>query len=267
MKPKEVSPHKLSLFRKCRKLYYFEYLDPEIAKIKDQIKKKRPPLEMGNFVHDSLTLFFKEPLERRSWETMSEILKNLWSGPRGKEYGFLSIEDERAYYYEALSMLKWFVKNENLNPNIYALPISPPGKSYDDYLKVPFAEEFDLGGKIDRIDLLEDGTLEIIDYKTGKPEDNFLQLLIYVFLAEGLFGKKVSKARNLYLKSGTEGIIVPDEGIKQRAKNDILQIVETIGLEELWDPNISKLCAFCDYLDYCPAKEEIKKFLGEKISS
>jgi len=261
MKPKELSPHKIDLFKKCKRWYYFEYLDPEISKIKKQIKKKRPPVEMGNFVHDALTLFFKEPPEKRNWETMAEILKNIWNGPRGKEYGFNSLEEEREYYRGASSMLKWFIENENLKPFIFALPISPPGRSYDDYLKIPFADELELGGKIDRIDLAEDGSLEIIDYKTGKPGNNFLQLLIYVFLAEGLYGKKVSKAMNLYLKTGKKEVTVPEEGIRERARIDILRLAEEIEKEDEWPPKISKLCAFCDYLDYCPAKEEARKFV------
>jgi len=265
MKPREISPAKINFFKKCKRLYYFEYLDPQIAPIKKQIKKKRPAMEMGNFIHDALTLFFKEPLGKRTANTMTEILKKLWDGPRGKEYGFKTIEEEREYYQQALAMLKWFVENENLNPPIFALPISPPGKSFDDYLKIPFADDLELGGKIDRIDLAEDGRLEIIDYKTGKPEDNSLQLLTYVFLAEGLYGKEVAKVSNFYLKFHNKKEIVPEESIRQKTRSEIIEAADQIGAEEMWTPNVSRLCAYCDYLNYCPAKEEIKKLLGDKF--
>jgi len=265
MKPKEISPAKINMFRKCRRLYYFEYVDPEMAKIKKQLKKKRPAMEVGNFVHDSLTLFFKEPLGRRKLATMAEILKKLWDGPRGEKYGFKSIEEERQYYQDALGMLKWFVENENLNPAIFALPISPPGRSFDDYLKIPFDKDLELGGKIDRLDLAPDGTLEVVDYKTGKPDDNFLQLFTYVFLAEGLYGKEVSKVGNLYLKYQSWKTTIPEEENRKKAKNDILETVDSIGGEASWDPNVSQLCAYCDYVDFCPAKEQIKKLLGDRF--
>ena len=254
MRPKEISPYKLNLFIQCRKQYYFEYLDPEIAPIKQQLKKKRPPLEMGNFVHDSLTLFFKEEPKKRTWQTMSNILESVWKGPKGKEGGFDSLEQERKYYYQSMKMLKWFVENENLTPCIFALPGSPPGKAFDDYKKISFAKDLKLGGKIDRIDIDEKGNLEIIDYKTGGQKNGELQLISYVFLAEGLFNKPVVRADYLYLKSKTRNSIIPTKKIRQQIKKEILEIVEQIGQEKEWQPNPSKLCPYCDYIDFCPLK-------------
>jgi len=264
MKPREVSPYKLNLFIQCSKRYYFEYLDPQLVPRKREIKKKRPELEMGNFVHDSLTLLFKKPVQERNWKTMTEILKDVWQGPRGKVGGFNSIKEERRYYQKALDMLKWFFKNENLNPSIFALPVSPPGKSFDDYKKIPFAEDLELGGKIDRIDITPEGSLEIIDYKTGKEKNSTLQLMAYVFLAEGLFNKPVNKASYLYLKSGNWKPVIPDEFLRRRTREEILEIVDRIGMEAEWNPNISKLCAYCDYIDFCPDKEEVRKFITKE---
>ena len=261
MKPREVSPSKLNLFLQCARQYYFEYLDPVISRMKKQIKKKRPALEMGNCVHDSLVLFFKMPLKDRTWQTMSTILKKVWRGPRGKLWGFNSVKEERRCYQEAIDMLKWFVENENLNPSIFTLPVSPPGKSFDDYKKIPFTEDLELGGKIDRVDITPGGSLEIIDYKTGKEKDGTLQLMVYVFLAEGLFNKPVSKASYLYLKSGGWKSIIPEKILHEKARKEILEIVDKITIEAEWSPNISKLCAYCDYIDFCPAKEEAKEFI------
>jgi len=250
-----LSSSKIGIFLNCKKQYYFEYLDPEIAKIKKQLKKKRAEMEMGSFIHDSLTLFLKTPPEQRNWPKMAEILKQVWDGPRGESYGFKSIEQEREFYNQALKMLKWFVKSENLNPNIFALPVSPPGKSFDDYITIPFDENLDLGGKIDRIDKLNNGNLEIIDYKTGKEKDDNLQLLIYVFLAEKIFEKKVEKAKYIYLKSGTSPSITPEPQNKEKAKEKILDIASQIQAEKEWAPHVSKLCDYCDYIDFCPAKK------------
>ena len=258
MRPREVSPSKLNLFLQCAQRYYFEYLDPQLVPIKREIKKKRPELEMGSFIHDSLTLFFKESVENRTWQTMVDILKGVWNGPRGELWGFKTIKEERHYYQEALNMLEWFVKNTNLNPSIFALPSSPPGKSFDDYKKIPFDEELELGGKIDRIDVAPDGNLEIIDYKTGKEKKETFQLMIYVFLAEGLFDKPVNKASYLYLKSCNWEPIIPNESLRQQTRKEILEIVDKISNEKEWNPNISKLCAYCDYIDFCPAKKDEK---------
>ncbi|MEK7104160.1 MAG: PD-(D/E)XK nuclease family protein [Patescibacteria group bacterium] len=249
-----LSPSKINIYLNCKKQYYFEYLDPEIALIKKQLKKKRAEMEMGSFVHDTLALFFKTPPEQRNWPKMAEILKQVWAGPRGESYGFKTIERERDFYNQALKMLKWFVRNENLKPDIFALPVSPPGNSFDDYITIPFGENLDLGGKIDRIDKLSNGNLEIVDYKTGKEKDDNLQLFIYIFLAEKIFEKTVEKVKYIYLKSETRTAITPEITDKEKAKEKILNIANQIQAEKEWKPNVSKLCDYCDYIAFCPAK-------------
>jgi len=250
-----LSPSKINIYLNCPKQYYFEYLDPEIAPIKKQLKKKRAEMEMGSFIHNSLTLFFKNPIEQRNWPEMAEILKQVWQGPRGESFGFKSLEQERDFYTQALKMLQWFVKNENLKPDIFSLPVAPPGKSFDDYITIPFTENLDLGGKIDRIDKMANGNLEIIDYKTGKEKDDNLQLLIYVFLAEKIFEKRVEKAKYIYLKSENSLSIAPEATDKENAKEKILDIANQIQTEKEWKPNVSKLCDYCDYIAFCPAKK------------
>ncbi len=250
-----LSPSKINIYLNCKKQYYFEYLDPEIAKIKKQLKKKKPEMELGSFIHDSLTLFFKEPIEKRNWANMAEILKQVWQGPRGESYGFKTIEQERDFYNQALKMLKWFIKNENIKPDIFALPVSPPGKSFDDYITISFDTDLDLGGKIDRIDKLPNGNLEIIDYKTGKEKDDNLQLLIYVFLAEKIFEKRVEKVKYIYLKTGNCPSITPEIIDKEKAKEKIITIANEIKIEKDWQPNVSRLCDYCDYIAFCPAKK------------
>ncbi|MFH0932462.1 MAG: PD-(D/E)XK nuclease family protein [bacterium] len=250
-----LSPSKINIYLNCPKQYYFEYLDPEIAKIKKQLKKKRAEMEMGSFIHDSLTLFFKETAEQRNWQKMTAILKQVWQGPRGESYGFKTIEQERDFYNQALNMLQWFVRNENLKPNIFALPVSPPGKSFDDYITISFGENLDLGGKIDRIDKLDNGNLEIIDYKTGKEKDDTLQLFIYIFLAEKIFEKNVEKVKYIYLKSANSPVIAPEVVEKEKAKEKIFDIASKIQAEKDWAPHVSKLCDYCDYIAFCPAKK------------
>ncbi len=262
MRPDIVSPSKLDIFTQCSKKYHFEYLDPEMAKIKKQIKKKRPVLEMGSLIHDALTVFFKLPYKQRTGKALEKILKNLWQGPRGEKFGFKSIEEERDFYGQSLEMLKWFVENEDINPKIFNLPVSPPGKSFDDYKKVTFGDKLKIGGKLDRVDTLPEGDLEVIDYKTGKEKDNNFQLLFYVFLVEKLFNKKVAKATYIYLKSGRRQSVVPTKELREQTKKYILDTVEQIANEKKWEPNISKLCGYCDYLPYCPAKQEIKETFG-----
>ena len=61
-------------------------------------------------------------------------------------------------------------------------------------------------------------------------------------------------------------IIIPTDDLKKQARLEILDAVDKIGLETAWMPFVSKLCLYCDYLDYCPAKPEVEKQYGEVVS-
>jgi len=58
--------------------------------------------------------------------------------------------------------------------------------------------EYTLIGRIDRVDQLPDGSVRIVDYKTGKPKQKLShedkqQLLLYQIAAEDVFGERVSE--------------------------------------------------------------------------
>ena len=82
---------------------------------------------------------------------------------------------------------------------------------------VPLGKNLKIGGKIDRVDVLPDGTIEIIDYKTGatiptqKEVDNNLQLSFYALAATTIptepFGEKPNKIKlSLYYLDDQEKI-------------------------------------------------------------
>jgi hypothetical protein len=88
-----------------------------------------------------------------------------------------------------------------------------------DTAKVPLATEewveahidgFELFGRVDRIDSLPDGSLEIIDYKTGRfmwePEDLPRETArqFYVLGVEEKYGMRVERVRIIYLRKGHE---------------------------------------------------------------
>ena len=69
-----------------------------------------------------------------------------------------------------------------------------------DFPKLHLFEDVILMGNFDFVGEKEDGTLHIVDFKTGiNDEKDPLQLYIYAILAEANFGKKVSCASFWYL--------------------------------------------------------------------
>lgn len=116
--------------------------------------------------------------------------------------------------------------------------------------------EFILTGAIDRVDRLTDGSLEIIDYKTGTAKeklepDNKRQLLIYQLAANQHLKEKVSKLSYYYIEDGKKlSFIGSDEDIVEM-KEKIIATINQIKQSD-FAPNPSQhICKFCDFNKIC----------------
>jgi len=259
----------------CHKQYYFEYLDPYAShwENKKRIKQvqveagRRKELIFGGILHDVLNSFFHLPQDRRTIEPIKEILESRWSGPRGAKGGFPHIKEERKEYERALKMLRGFVTKANLAPKIAYLP--KPKKKDDEFVKenffkVDIGDSLKLTGIIDRIDKDEDG-YHLIDYKTGKEKkkENDFQLMVYALLAEGALGMPLAKASYLYPENAKLVTFAPDGKSKDKALTKIKEIINAIRKNEEFDPEPSKMCYYCDFVELCPAKGEAKRFIAD----
>lgn len=123
-------------------------------------------------------------------------------------------------------------------------------------------------GVVDRIDELSDGTLAVVDYKTGKYRapnprfgDNYTpQLVIYAMAIEQMSGRTVSLAYDAFVGANKTHEVKLDENQKLKIKNLVLEAWSTI--EDVQDTHIatykpSALCAWCPLAAHCP--EAIKK--------
>jgi len=272
-KREEYSSSALKIYDSvCHKQYYFEYLDPYSShwENKSRLKQvqvkagRRKELIFGGILHDVLNDFFHLEESNRSTKSLLEFLKTRWGGPRKKEGGFPNIEEEREHYVKAVRMLKGFAKNQNLKPNITYLPKPKEKDEFvkENFFKVDIGNGLKLTGMIDRIDK-ENGAYHLIDYKTGKErkkEDN-LQLMIYALLAEGALGMPLAKASYLYPEKGKLITFVPSKEAKDKALTRIRKIIEEIRADEEFEPQPSKMCYYCDFVELCPTKEEAKKHI------
>lgn len=272
---KIYSPTKLNLFTQCPKAYHFTYLDPIYSKMKGELKKLPENIysffTLGKAVHNAITLFYHAPLEQRTGNQLKEDLKETWVSevmwnkkpPLEKWGGFKSLEEERQDYGLALGMLGNFMRIAEVDPAIEYLPTDDFKHSMDDYknLITPLNGEVDISGKFDLILNNKDDALHIIDFKTGKREDgdNF-QLRFYKLLAEGKLEKPVKKASFYFLRSGNIkefDLAEETDGIKE----EVLKKVEEIKTTQNFGTKPSKLCRFCLFKTFCPAKEEFKELI------
>ncbi|MCK5416589.1 UvrD-helicase domain-containing protein [Candidatus Parcubacteria bacterium] len=118
---------------------------------------------------------------------------------------------------------------------------------------------YTLRGSIDRIDKLPDGTVEIVDYKTGNPKEkldvkNKRQLILYKIAVEQTLGLKVSTLSFYYLENNS---IISFEAKDAEVEKLEIQIIEQI--EEIKKCNFTAkpgfLCDYCDFKGICEFKK------------
>lgn len=242
----KASAFKLNMFATCPQQYKFNYID-DLAK---EYKTPKPYLTMGAHVHNALKDFYEqlEP-EDRNFAQLETILRRRWTENRR---GFDSREDEAKWGVKALNMLRLYVHRMDLKVNPVML---------EDYYDMEIDQNLKLLGRIDRADALDDGTLHVIDYKTGKykpDEVNDLQLILYAMIVSSGERKPVTKASYLYLQTMEWHTVEIDQDVAEAAIEDVKEQVDRIRNEQEFAPEINQYCGSCDFLTICPKQQEIQ---------
>ncbi len=250
-----ASPFKLSMFVQCPQKYKFAYVDRLAA----EFRVPRPYFTMGENVHSALRDFLGYvPIDERTEERLHQLLRSYWKKNRK---GFENTEDEKKWGEKALSMLTLFYQKQTWD-------IKP--LLVEQNLEILINPDLSLTGKIDRIDNTSDGSINIIDYKTGKePNDaqSFLmddiQLLAYSYLAQKHLRRNITSAGCLYLQTGNLVNIEPSQEMIELGIKKICRIVSEIIMESEFLPKINSFCRLCDFITICPKRAEIESEVKE----
>lgn len=260
----------IQTYLQCPQRYEFQ----EIQKIR--VPKSREAI-FGTLIHSTLHFMFqRDPLFptleevvayfREHWPTLEtfnkdvahDVLKQPWAE-----------EDEKAYFEQGVKMLKRFYeKNAPWNFHIIDLESRFEITLTDEKT----GETHVAAGIIDRIDKLDDGTYEIIDYKTGKrmPSqdslDQDLQLSLYSLGLQKRWPHLKSEdiKLSLYFLRHEEKLsttVNPETTEKTRAHilKTIAEIQERISAGKDFEPIPSALCNWCGYRPMCPAWRHLYK--------
>lgn len=144
-------------------------------------------------------------------------------------------------------------------------------RSIDDYtiaLEVPF--EIEIGGilvkgAIDQILQLPDG-VEVRDLKTGNREAGKIQLGVYAFAVEKIFGWSVRKASFFYAKDARV-VTMSREELDRYDEKYLSELFTTLeaGIQGgIFLPNPSSSCSLCPVRDYCRELGSQPKPLGSQ---
>lgn len=193
-----ISHSSIGDFLKCPRLYYLHnvYKDPKTGR---KVTVINPSLALGQTVHQVLEALSILPVEKRFEIPLQQTYKKVWESVPGEKGGFKSSDEEQIYFQRGERMLQRVM--DHPGPLLRkAIKIQKDLPNY--YLSEE--EQLILCGKVDWIEYLEEtDTVHIIDFKTGKQEEdsNSLQLPIYHLLVHNCQKRVASKASYWYLET------------------------------------------------------------------
>ena len=262
--PNKFSFSQLMAFSTCPLQYKFAFV------LKIPASTDKASLIFGRVLHNTLYNFLLPVLsERQKMEgTLFGELEKDSSQKKIKDYlnkerlfqiydefwqndGYPSKENREEYRKRGLDVLEKFWNNYENNPPQEIL-----------YLEKKFS--FKIGGDIikgaiDRIDKLPDGSLEIVDYKTGQTKNKLefsekRQLILYQLFIEEFLNIKVSTLSYYYLESGKKLSFSASAKDITKLKLEIQSEIAAIKKRE-FPPKPSLKCKYCDFNSICEFRQ------------
>lgn len=195
-----VSHSSMGDFLKCPRLYYLHnmYKDPATGR---KMSIVTPHMALGVAVHTVLEELANYPSEERFNRDLRARFEEEWLQVTGLKGGFTSETQEEEFKMRGKEMINNVIKDPKFLVN---KRVKLPKEKMNPNFFLSEKDNIILNGQVDWIEFLEDQSLHIVDFKTGKREESesSLQLPIYLLLCNKLRPQwKVSRASYWYLES------------------------------------------------------------------
>lgn len=235
----QLSYSKIDAFKACPLKYKFRYY----------FKIPTPQAHAANFgssVHNTVNKFYEEIKAGKSpsLERLKELYEQCWIGG-----GYESKGHEQARKKKGWEIMERFYATEEAA--VFKVPA---------FLERPFRLKIGniaFTGRIDRIDQLEDGSYEVIDYKTGSSKRNVnlkkdLQLSLYALACKEIFNIPVSKLSLSFLEDSSKASTSRSEEDLTAVREELLELASEMKASDL-GPTPGFHCGFCEYRVLCHA--------------
>ncbi len=248
-----LSPSRAGDFLACPLLYRFRTIDrlPE---------EPSPDAARGTLVHKVLEDLFDLPAVDRTPERAAAMLDPSWDA-------LVALEPELATMFgdEGPDVGAWMASCRTVLQRYFDLedPTRLEPADRELYVETLLDSRLLLRGFVDRIDVAPDGRIRLVDYKTGRsPREGFeakalFQMKFYALVVWRLRGVVPSSLQLVYLGNGEILRHEPDEDDLRATERKVEAIFRAITLAREtgdWQPNPSRLCDWCSFHQYCPAK-------------
>ncbi|HWD40871.1 MAG TPA: PD-(D/E)XK nuclease family protein [Fimbriimonas sp.] len=250
-----LSPSKITTYLACPVKYRWTYVDSRGK----WYLRARSYYSFGTTLHHVLQRFHDS--EDTGVNTTGEVLaayEESWI-----DAGFSSAEEMAEAYGEGKLILERHVEEVQRRPATAKTLFVERQLRWD-------AGQFVLVGRLDRVDEYEDGSLEIVDYKSGREsvdEDDVrfdLALGCYQLLLKKKLPDRDVRATLVALRSGQSASASLSDAELDELEADILKLGAIILDEEFYEltPKLKPLCHGCDYLPLCKRHEDFAESLA-----
>jgi putative RecB family exonuclease len=235
-----ISYSQYATYRRCPQLYRLQYVDKVFV-------PAGPEMHFGAAIHDALNRMYdpgllgRPPIE----EVVAAFLRS-WKGREGQ----ISEEKREAYFEQGVRLLQQHYEHHAEGEEGRRTAACELRFSLD------LPGEHRLHGRIDRIDVLPEQQMEVIDYKTSRrmpPQERVEkdpQLAIYRLAADELYPGFEVTTTLFYLLHDHRMQTMQSEEFLAETRADLLDAVTSIELEE-FEPQPGTHCEWCAYQHQC----------------
>jgi RecB family exonuclease len=207
-------------------------------------------MTFGNVMHTTIKEAAKALRERGKMpvEEVLAIYDREW-----RSAGFLDDYHEEEYRREGRRELEDFWKTYSGEPPEVLFQEKP--------FELPLENDVVITGRMDQINRLGGGRVEIVDYKTGQPKDakkvaKDFQLSIYALAAKEVLGLDPARLVLYYLATNEAIETTRDAKALKEAREKIAEVAGRIrALDFPAAPGFG--CRYCDYRPLCPEHEQL----------